>query len=217
MNKITALVQQGFEQFCQVITEQPLKTKQFAAGDFLLCQGQEILELYWVEMGQFSIEYTANNSRRFSLGLNFVDNHLFGEDEFLTDSRCQFDVCASESIEARVIPVSLMTNILQQDARIAIWLSQSMSERYQTGMTLTMNRFLHPLIYNVAWDIHQRHIGTKPAVNFSQVYKEADRFGSSERVYRRVVKQLVEMRLIEKVDNQLKVTHLDKLSDFLGL
>ncbi|MBL4828386.1 MAG: hypothetical protein JKY55_00600 [Aliivibrio sp.] len=54
-------------------------------------------------------------------------------------------------------------------------------------------------------------------MNFPQVYKEAARFGSSERVYRRIVLQLVEMSLIEKVDNQLKVIDLNKLSDFLNL
>ncbi|MDX1301422.1 Crp/Fnr family transcriptional regulator [Photobacterium sp.] len=192
-----------------------LATKIFQPDQYLLRQGQQITELYWVDIGQFSIVYTAQNSRRYSLGLNFVDNHLFGEDEFLTSSPCQFDVQASEVIEAKIIPVFVMTEILQQDPKIAIWLSSSMSERYQDGMANTMNRFLCPLLFNIAWDIYQRHIGTKPTVNYSLVYKEAERFGTSERVYRRVVKQLIEMQLIIKSDNQLLVNDLDKLHRFI--
>ncbi|MCG9752229.1 Crp/Fnr family transcriptional regulator [Vibrio brasiliensis] len=192
-----------------------LATRTFQTDEYLLRQGQAINELYWVDIGQFSIVFTAKNARRYSFGLNFVDNHLFGEDEFLTSSPCQFDVQASEMIEARVIPIAVMLEVLQQDARIVIWLSRSMLQRYQDGMANTMNRLLHPLMYNVANDIYQRHIGTKPAVNFSQIYKEAERFGSSERVYSRVVTQLIEMQLIVKSGNQLVVKDRTKLKSFL--
>jgi len=215
MKLINQITKQGYQLFCQSMEKHNLATKTFQPDQYLLHQGQQITELYWVDIGQFSIVYTAQNARRYSLGLNFVDNHLFGEDEFLTSSPCQFDVQASEVIEAKIIPISIMMEILQQDPKIAIWLSSSMSQRYQDGMANTMNRFLHPLLFNVAWDIYQRHIGTKPAVNFSQMYKEAERFGTSERVYRRVVIQLIEMQLITKSDNQLLVNDLGKLQSYI--
>lgn len=217
MQSIDQITTRGYQLFCQSMENYNLATKTFQPDQYLLRQGQPITELYWVEIGQFSIVYTAQNARRYSLGLNFVDNHLFGEDEFLTSSPCQFDVQASEVIEAKVIPIAIMLEVLQQDPSIAIWLSGSMSQRYQDGMTNTMNRLLHPLLFNVAWDIYHRHIGTKPAVNFSQIYKEAERFGSSERVYRRVVMQLIEMQLIIKNGNQLLVNDLDKLHSYLEL
>ncbi|WP_076412747.1 Crp/Fnr family transcriptional regulator [Shewanella sp. UCD-KL12] len=217
MKTIDSLAEQGFEIFCRQIELHALKTKRFLPGEYLLHQGQAITELFWVEAGEFTIGYTANNGRSYSLGLNFVDQHLFGEVEYLTSSPCQFNVKASKTVEAQVLPIKLMTEILESDSKVGIWLSQALSSRYQTGMTMTMNRFLHPLIYNIAWDIHQNCIGAKPAVNFTHVYKEAERFGCSERVYSRVVNQLVDMGLIEKRENQLQVIDIDQLSQFLEL
>ncbi|MBL4814866.1 MAG: Crp/Fnr family transcriptional regulator, partial [Shewanella sp.] len=62
-----------------------------------------------------------------------------------------------------------------------------------------------------------RCIGARPAVNFSHVYKEAERFGCSERVYSRVVNQLLDMDLIKKIGNQLHVKDLPKLAKFLEM
>ena len=215
MKSIHQITKQGYQLFCQSMENYHLAKKTFLPDQYLLRQGQQITELYWVDIGQFSISYTAQNARRYNLGLNFVDNHLFGEDEFLTSSPCQFDVQANELIEVKIIPISIMMEVLQQDPKVAIWLSSSMSQRYQDGMANTMSRFLQPLQFNVAWDIYQRHVGTKPAVNFSLMYKEAERFGTSERVYRRVVLQLIEMQLIIKSDNQLLVNDLAKLKSFI--
>ncbi|PSU49364.1 Crp/Fnr family transcriptional regulator [Photobacterium frigidiphilum] len=216
MKTLNQLATQGYELLCQLIEKHKLKTKQLQPGDYLLKQGQEITELYWVEMGQYTVGYTANNGRHFSLGLYFADNCLIGEIELLTDTPCQFDVCANEIITAKVVPIYLLTEMMQQTPELAIWLSQSLSMKYQGTMTTTLNRILHPLIYNIAWDIEQRYLEAKAQVNFTQVYKEAERFGCSERVYRRVVNQLLEMGLVEKLDNQLEVKSIDKLSDFLG-
>ncbi|QFU23936.1 Crp/Fnr family transcriptional regulator [Shewanella eurypsychrophilus] len=217
MTNINKLAMQGFDIFCREIERQPLKSRTFQPLEYLLHQGQDILELYWVGSGEFTIGYTANNGRNYSLGLNLVDNHLFGEVEYLTSSPCQFNIQASELAEAKVLPIKVMTEILQLDPKVGIWMSQALSSRYQTGMTMTMNRFLHPLIYNIAWDMQQRCIGARPAVNFSHVYKEAERFGCSERVYSRVVNQLLDMDLIEKRDNQLHVKDLQKLAQFLEM
>ena len=217
MNTVNSLALQGFEIFRHEIERQHLKSKTFQPHDYLLHQGQEILELFWVDSGQFTIGYTANNGRNYSLGRNLVDKHLFGEVEYLTSSPCQFNLQASEIGTAKVLPIKVMTAILQLDSKVGIWMSQALSSRYQTGMTMTMNRFLHPLIYNIAWDIQQRCIGARPAVNFSHVYKEAERFGCSERVYSRVVNQLLDMDLIKKIGNQLHVKDMPKLAKFLEM
>lgn len=216
METLSELARQGYDLFCQALEKQNLKTKQFQPGDYLLKQGQAIDKLYWMEMGQYTVGYTATNGRSFSLGLFSADNRLFGEIELLTDTHSQFDVRTNDIIDVKVVPVAFINQVMQGDPKVAIWLSQSLSEKYQDAMTTAMNRILHPLVYNIALDIQQRYLGSKPAVNFLLVYKEADRFGCSERVYRRVVNQLVDMDLIEKIDNQLQVKHVDKLIEFLS-
>ncbi|QYK15012.1 Crp/Fnr family transcriptional regulator [Shewanella rhizosphaerae] len=215
MTTISDLASQGYELFCQLLKKRELKTKRFQPGDYLLKQGQEITELYWVSLGQYSIKHTVKNGRTLSLGLFFADNRLFGEVELLTATKCQFDVCASEMIEAKVIPTSLILELIQKEPKLAIWLSQSLSEKYQDTMAVVLNRILYPLGYNIALDIEQRYLDAKPKVNFAQVYKEAERFGCSERTYSRVVLQLVELGLVEKVNNQIKVKNIEKLSAFI--
>lgn len=215
MNKIKELSKHGHALFCQLLEKQELKSKHFQPGDYLLKQGQEICELYWVGMGEYSIDHTAKNGRGLSLGLFFADNRLFGEVEFLTDTKCQFDIRASDILEAKVVPVSLISEFMQQEPMLAIWLSQSLSEKYQDTMSVAMNRILYPLIYNVAWDIEQRYLEAKPKINFAQAYKEAERFGCSERTYSRVVHQLLDLGFVEKIGNQLKVKNIEKLSAFI--
>lgn len=215
MHSLNQLAHQGYQLFIQALTQQDLKIKQFQPGDYLLRQGQDIENLYWVDMGQYTVGYTAINNRSFSLGLFFANNRLFGEIELLTDSKSQFDVRANDKIAAKVVPISFIKQIMLSEPKVAIWLSQSLSDKYQDAMETTMNRILHPLVYNIALDIQQRFIGSKPSINFTQVYKEAERFGCSERVYRRVINQLIELDLVFKQDNQLHIKSIDKLSDFL--
>ncbi|WDE08896.1 Crp/Fnr family transcriptional regulator [Thalassomonas viridans] len=215
MDTLSELAAQGYELFCRLINKQELNSKRFQPDDFLFNQGQEITELYWLESGQFSVGYTADNGRHFSLGLFNADNSLLGDVELLTDTRCQFDVRANEALEAKVLPAALLSEFMQGDPRLAVWLSQSLSYKYQETMATTISRILHPLIYNIALDIEQRFLDARPKVNFAHVYKEAERFGCSERVYRRVVNQLLEMNLVEKTSNQLQVKDIAKLSEFL--
>ena len=47
---------------------------------------------------------------------------------------------------------------MQLDPKLAIWLSQSLSYKYQETMATTISRILHPLIYNIALDIEQRFL-----------------------------------------------------------
>jgi len=212
LNKLAA---KGHKLLCQSIAKQDLKVVEFQTGDYLLTQGQKITELYWVETGFYTVGHCASNGRHLSLGLYHADNCLIGEIELLTDTPCQFDVRANETITAKVVPLQWIIQLMQQAPELAIWMTQSLSQKYQGTMTTAMNRILHPLVYNVAWDIEQRYLEAKPQVNFAQVYKEAERFGCSERVYRRVVNQLIALELIEKSDNQLKVKDIEALSRYL--
>lgn len=212
---IHQLSNQGFELFLQTLQDHNLQTKVIEEGQYILKQGQTITELYWVELGEFGLEYSAPNGRTYSLGLNLVDKHLFGEDEFLTESLCQFSVCAYATVEVKVIPVALMTELLKQHPSVAVWLSCYLSRRYQNGMYDAMNRFLYPLMYNVALDVYERYLGLKPEVSFDQVYKEAARFGCSERVYRRVVNQLIDKGLLSRDGAVLSMVDVETMKQFI--
>jgi CRP-like cAMP-binding protein len=216
METLKNSAQQGYELFIQLKNEHKLEVREFSPGDFIITQGQELRELYWIESGQFTVGHSARNGRFLSLGRYPAHNHLIGEIELHTGTKCQFDVCASQKTKVTVIPITFITELMQNEPNISIWLCQSLSRHYQTTVEVTTNRILHPLIYNIAWDIEQRYLKNKPNINFTQGYKEAERFGCSERVYRRVVSELLSMGFVEKISNQLEVKDIDVLSEFLN-
>lgn len=205
----------GYELLCKEVEESKCKTKIFHENDYILTQGQSINYLYWVDMGTLSFDYTANNGKRYSLGNVFVSQFILGDIECLTDTQCQFSVIAKESIEVKLLPVKFFVNLLKTNANIGIWLSRRLSKSYQNDMHLTMNRFLQPLIYSIGWDIYERYINLRENVGFHLINKESERFGCSERTYRRVIKTLMESGLIEKSGNEVIITDENKLHSFL--
>ncbi|WP_229655798.1 Crp/Fnr family transcriptional regulator [[Pantoea] beijingensis] len=179
-------------------------------GEYLLRQGEEISALYWITLGEYSLHHHAENGKVFSLGQRFVSDTLIGEIEYLTNTPSQFSVVAHDAITVDVIPPALMQTILSSHAEVGIWLSQRLSQNYQGGMAKTMERFLQPLHFTILADIYQRYLQGKPLVDFTQVYREAERFGCSERAYRRVITQLLNDRYIQKLSGVYTVCDMDK-------
>lgn len=91
----------------------------------------------------------------------------------------------------------MMDTILTSHAEVGVWLSQLLSTSYQRGMARTMERSLQPL------------------VDFSQVSREAERFGCSERTYRRVINQLIEEHYIQKVAHEYVICDIEKFRQVL--
>ncbi len=201
---------------CQLIKKHPLKYKTFNEGELLLQQGQNIHDVLWIELGQYSIDHTTQNGRQLSLGNYFAHDRLLGEIEFLTQSPCQFDIRAIEPITAKVIPTSLLCEWLQQEPKIALWLSHSLSHNYQTTSSEAINRALFPLVYNIAKDLEQRYKRAKPQLSFDLAYKEAQRFGCSERTYSRAIHQLLDLGLVKKGQQTIEVVDIDALSNYLA-
>lgn len=161
------------------------------------------------------MHYHADNGKVFSLGQRFVSDTIIGEIEFLTQTPSQFSVVANELMTVKVIPLAMMETILLAHAEVGIWLSQLLSISYQRGMAKTMERFLQPLVFNIMSDIYERYQQHKPLVDFSQVYREAERFGCSERTYRRVISQLIDEQYIRKQSSEYVICDVEKFRRIL--
>ncbi|PVZ70597.1 hypothetical protein [Pelagibaculum spongiae] len=74
---------------------------------------------------------------------------------------------------------------------------------------------MYPLAYNIAKDFLERHIDDKPSIRFDQGPTEAEKFSCSERVYRRVITQLIDLKIVQKDGNEILVKDHDKLSRFI--
>lgn len=215
MESIQHIADSGHRLLCDILVDMPLKNKTFDQDEFILRQGEPIAALYWIRLGEYSMHYSAENGKTFSLGQRLVSNSILGELEYLTNTRCQFSVVANERIEVKVLPISVMNQILSHHAEIGVWLSQLLSKSYQSGMTKTMERFLQPLVVSIASDIYQRYIEDQPLVDFNQVFREAERFGCSERAYRRAITQLVADKYIEKTPQGYSICDFNKFQQLL--
>ncbi|KES19090.1 hypothetical protein GASC598B02_011760 [Gilliamella apicola SCGC AB-598-B02] len=54
-----------------------------------------------------------------------------------------------------------------------------------------------------------------PVNNFQKSYLEAERFGTTDRVYRRAVNELINLDIVHKVAGKLVIKDIDKLKAFI--
>ncbi|POB70960.1 Crp/Fnr family transcriptional regulator, partial [Vibrio vulnificus] len=72
-----------------------------------------------------------------------------------------------------------------------------------------------PIAYNIAFDLLQQKQRPVMLGGFDKVNQEAERFGTSSRVYRRAVKELMDKGLVSKGENGLEIVDEEQLRRFL--
>ncbi len=216
MNLLQQFTQNGYQILRDAVLGAALKSKAIGPDEFILRQGEEIEALYWITLGEYTMHYCAGNGKTFSLGQRFVSDTIIGEIEYLTHTPSQFSVVAHEAMTVKIIPLAMMDNLLTRHAEVGVWLSQLLSISYQRGMAKTMERFLQPLMFNIVADLYDHYQQHKPLVDFSQVYREAERFGCSERTYRRVITQLLEEGYLHKQATEYVIGDVEKFRQLLN-
>ncbi|ELP3325390.1 Crp/Fnr family transcriptional regulator [Vibrio sp. Vb2133] len=196
--------------FRDLIYQCQINSRFFDAGEAILRQGEQLQYLYVVPVGRVSMNILAANGRRFQLGEANCDYHIYGEMEFFTRTPCQWNVIADEHMQVDVICIQKLTEALQNYPQMMVFFASALAEDYQDSMDIYTNRLLHPITYNIAYDLLVRNQTDKLLGGFDKVNQEAERFGTSGRVYRRVVKDLIEKGLITKTDNGLEI--IDELA-----
>ena len=169
-----------------------------------------------VESGRISLRYSAENGRRFQLGAIECDEQLFGEMEFFTGYRCQLDIVAEEPLTVAVCSCERLEEALNQHPKLAIFFASAMAVDYQDMLEIFLHRMLYPIVHNVAYDLYRQHLNKQPMDGFSKNYQEAERFGTTDRVYRRAVKALIDAGLVVRTKQGIAIQDLDGLRKFLG-
>ena len=194
-----------------------LSDKQLIAeNEHLYHQGQVVDRLIMVESGRISLRYSAENGRRFQLGAMECDEQLFGEMEFFTGYRCQLDIVAEEPLTVAVCSCERLEEALNQHPKLAIFFASAMAVDYQDMLEIFLHRMLYPIVHNVAYDLYRQHLNKQPMDGFSKNYQEAERFGTTDRVYRRAVKALIAAGLVVRTKQGIAIQDLDGLRKFLG-
>ncbi|MFP2264394.1 Crp/Fnr family transcriptional regulator [Citrobacter braakii] len=192
------------------------ETQIIQEDDYLYRQGQVVDRLIMVQSGRISLRYSAENGRRFQLGAMECDEQLFGEMEFFTGYRCQLDIVAEEPLTVAVCSCDRLEEALNQHPRLAIFFASAMAVDYQDMLEIFLHRMLYPIVHNVAYDLYRQHQDKQPMDGFHKKYQEAERFGTTDRVYRRAVKALTDAGLVTRTKQGLEIKDLDGLRKFLG-
>ncbi|MCU8036270.1 MULTISPECIES: Crp/Fnr family transcriptional regulator [unclassified Shewanella] len=186
--------------------------KMLKKGAHLMTQGEAMASLVLVKQGRVSLGHTARNGRCFQLGTIDCDSQLFGEMEFFTQYHCQLDIIASEPLEIMLISAEKLQHCLGQHPQLALFFASAIAIDYQDTVDIFTRRLLS---YNVAFDIYHEYLNDLPVDGFSKRYLEAERFGTTDRVYRRALQNLEERGLIERRKDGIRICDLNALKKFV--
>ncbi|WP_162063961.1 Crp/Fnr family transcriptional regulator [Vibrio taketomensis] len=215
MQNISAIAERGQNRLLEHISQSNPKEKFFAKGEYILRQDQTVDFIYLVDMNLCTIESASNNGRVFSFGLFFCINQIFGEMEAFTGKSCQFSVKAYEDLTAKAIPISVFEKLVIEHNDIAIFLAKNLANNYQNATRNLIFQLLNPIQARIVYDIEQRELNLKPNRSFSIAVNESERFGCSDRVYRRAVKELLDAEVIKKLDGKLVINDYQQLKMML--
>lgn len=210
-----ALWQQKHDAIEQIMRECITETKTVPAQYKLMQQGQQVNDLYLVPHGRISMGYTARNGRSFQLGTMTCDSQLFGEMEFFTDYLCQLDIVAEEPLELTVINGEKLQQALLKTPQFALFFASAIAIDYQDTVDIFTRRMLYPIAYNIAYDLYHQYLKDQPVEGFTKCYLEAERFATTDRVYRRAVKKLEDLQLIKRDKEGLVICDLEGLKAFI--
>ncbi|EGU35940.1 hypothetical protein VII00023_08874 [Vibrio ichthyoenteri ATCC 700023] len=213
--RFKALLNQKRADFRDCMYQCQVSSRYYNAGEAILTQGEPLDYLYIVPAGKVSMSILAANGRRFQLGEANCDDHIFGEMEFFTQTPCQWNVVADEHMQIDIICIKKLTEQLLLQPEMLFFFASALADDYQDSLDIYTNRLLHPISYNIAYDLLMQQ-QTSPSFNgFDKVNQEAERFGTSGRVYRRAVKTLMDKDLIRKGEEGLEIVDEQALRAFL--
>lgn len=213
--RFQSLWQQEHDAIEQIMHQCITETKTVAANYKLMQQGQCVTSLVFVASGKISMGYAARNGRCFQLGTMACDSQLFGEMEFFSGYHCQLDIIAEEALEIAIINGEKLQQALLKEPKFALFFASAIAIDYQDTIDMLTRRMLYPIAYNIAYDLYQQHLNEQPVAGFNKCYLEAERFATTDRVYRRAVKKLEELQLIKRDKEGLIIQDLAGLKAFI--
>lgn len=206
---------QKSSEFKDLIYQHQVNSRYFNRNDEILRQGEQLQYIYIVPAGRVSMSISAANGRRFQLGEVNCDYHIFGEMEFFTQTPCQWSVVADEQMQVDVICIQKLAEALHEKPEMLFFFASALAEDYQDSMGIYTNRLLHSITYNIAYDLLVQSQTNTVLGGFDKVNQEAERFGTSSRVYRRAVKDLLDKGFIIKGQHGLEIIDLRALQAFI--
>ncbi|MGR5047349.1 Crp/Fnr family transcriptional regulator [Photobacterium damselae] len=214
--RFSPYLQSRYLEFRQAMYSCLIGTQRLQQNDAILEQGQTVNQLFIVPAGRVSMHISAINGRRFQLGELECSYQIFGEMELFTKTLCQWSVIAGETLEIDVLDARKVEQLLIEQPQYTLFFATALAVDYQDSLDIYTNRLLHPITYNIAYDLLHHKDNTQMLGRFNRIDQEAERFGTSSRVYRRALKTLIEQGLVTKQKNgELIIINREGLKQYL--
>lgn len=204
-----------YDEFRDAFYQCHLHSRFYQAGEVILQQGQPVEHLYLVSVGRVSMNISAINGRCFQLGEVDCDYHIFGEMELFSQTACQWNVVAEEQLDVDVICLKSVADLITHRPEFTLFFASALANDYQDSLDIYTYRLLHPITYNIAYDLWHRYQDKVILGSFDKAEQEAERFGTSSRVYRRAVKELIDKGLIAKTNGEISIVDIEALKSFI--
>ena len=216
LGRFHAELQQLEPRFAAALDACTLFLRRYLPGELIMRQGEQSEQLYLVEHGRVSLNSTVHSGRRFQLGEIECHSQIFGEMEFFSATPVQWNVVAETELDARVICAHKLAQRLLAEPELTLFFAAALASDYLDTLEITTSRLLHPIAYNIAYELWRERQRT-PMLGSRKRAHEAARFGTTERVYRRALKELVEQGIVADGSNGPVIADLAKLRAYLDL
>ena len=189
-----------------------LHLRRYLPGEYIMRQGERSDCLYLVKTGRVSLNSAVTSGRLFQLGEIECQSQIFGEMEFFGATPVQWNVVAETELDASVICAHKLAQHLLAEPELVLFFAATLASDYLDTLDITTSRLLHPIAYEL-WRDRQR----PPMLGSRKRAREAARFGTTERVYRRALKELIEQGIVGEGADGPVIADLAKLRTYLAL
>lgn len=216
LGRFHAELSQQQPRFARALEECSLYLRRYLPGEPIMRQGERSEHLYLVERGRVSLNSAVHSGRLFQLGEIACQSQIFGEMEFFSASPVQWSVVAETELDASVICAHKLAQRLLDEPSLTLFFAAALASDYLDTLDITTSRLLHPIAYNIAYELWRERQRT-PMLGSRKRALEAARFGTTERVYRRALRELIEQGIVgEGIDGPV-IADLTKLRAYLSL
>ena len=102
--------------------------------------------------GRISLNSAVHSGRLFQLGEIECHQQIFGEMEFFSATPVQWSVVAETELDAAVICADKLAKRLLAEPELTLF-AAALASDYLDTLDITTSRLLHPIAYNIAFEL----------------------------------------------------------------
>lgn len=187
-----------------------LQPSEFPKNTLLAEQGKIAEFCYLITQGDISINTTVNSGRRYQQGY-FKNHGLIGAMEISGNIPSLCNVIAETDLVAYRIPYETLLSLVCNNPQAAQLLISHITKKWYSSAGKMIRNILHPIKYNIIFDIIDQYQATGSTEFKINKSKEAERQGTSLRVYNRILNELQNKQIIDYQRSSVIIVDVEKL------